>query len=735
MKSASAKYLLIGLALFTVILLSACAKPAPTPPSAAEFEISSLVITPDKTTPGQPVTITVDVENVGGSKAAHSVTLTIDGIKAQTKVINIASRAVEEVFFTVIEDKPKIYQVQVNGLAGTFQILKPATFTISNLAIAPASVNVGQEAMATVDVSNTGEVESSYSVVLTIDEAQVETKETIISAGATKTVGFTLAQNTPGLYEVNINGLERVLKVWGAVQTPLDIHKESWLSMLSKAETDRYYSYAIYASRTLAVKHPEVYLQGDDIFARVITTTPGMKKAYVTRDVHSQYFMELQLQGDSFSFDDVDFNKYELLTSKEICPPDYPFLSFFDRRLAPISISLKTFDNRITQLEKAEQLYFKAKHSGANDLFLLYCDNENAYLYGNGSLIWAENQEKVNSIEGNPVLIFNERHVWYPLMERNDTDKSELLKKLVAQYSTAKKEPELSDFESSLLDKLRRVTEAKTAERLTYLKLVSILYQWTMRGLLPAETKAELDKLGIPLSLPCRPWMEKRNLISPISAYLAATTKLQEGPAEVEALCSEYLCHAALPGESYAHGFVWMSGMVRGGLDDSYRTRAGICVEQAANIGAALELAGIDSYTMEGLADSGNTHHAHDFIYIPKYDLIISNGRIRKNASEANTVLDCHFDNLEYPYKYLDFIEHNGKWAWIYPGYFGTLSPEETLEMITHLRGIHGDDIQSGERPPPGEKMWQGKLKAISYEQLKQYLLEQQEHWTPYQLP
>jgi len=515
-----------------------------------------------------------------------------------------------------------------------------------------------------------------------------------------------------------------------------EIHKQAWSSTLSKAKEDNYYRYAIYASRILAVRHPEVYLQGDAIFIQVITGTPGLKQAYETKNIHSQYFQGQQLQGEGFSFDDVDFSKYKMVTSKEIYPLGYPFLPFFDRRLAPIATSLKTFDDRITQLEKSEQLYFKARHSGASDLFLIYCDNENAYLYRDGSVVSAENQEKAtNIIQGNPILIFNEQYTWYPLMGRDDTDRSELLRKLVTQYSTAKNQPELSDFELSLLPKLKEVTEAKTAERLTYLKLVSILYSWRMAALLPKEIKTEVQKLGIPkvgvpLCPPSRAWMGKRNLINPISAYLAAVAKLQEGQAKVEALCSEYLRHAAGTGLRSAHGFIWLGGMFWGGLEDSYRTHAGICVEQAANIGAALELAGIDSYTMEGLSSYDNMRYGHDFIYIPKYDLIISNGCIRP-ASQTNTVLDWAFGRPEYPYRCLDFIEHNGKWAaWIYPDYLGTLSPEETLGIIIHLRGIHGDDIQSGVRPSLGKEP-----QIISFEQLKQYLLKQQENWAPYQLP
>lgn len=569
---------------------------------------------------------------------------------------------------------------------------------------------------------------------LLVNGTHVQTQAVPVAPRATEKVVFSLPTDTGGLHEVDVGGLKGVLKVWHAGQTPGEIHRESWLNTVSKAEGDRYYSYAIYASRTLAVSHPEVYLQADDIFVRVITTNPGFRQAYKTKDVHSGYFYELRPRGDSFSFNDVGFDQYKLVSLQETYPPGYPLLPFFDRRLAPIAASLKTFDNRVSQLEKAEQLYFKAKRDGARDLFLIYCDNENAYLYQSGSLLQVQDGRKVTSLGGNPILIFNEQHVWYPLMLRDDTGKSQLLKELVAQYSTARKQPELSDFESGLLDRLRSVTEVETPQRLAYLKVVSSLYQQRMPDMLPPDRAAELRQLGIPLTPPSRAWTERRNVISPVSAYLAAIARLQTGRKGIEALCSEYLRHTATPGRREAHGHIWFGSMFWGSVDDSYRTRAGICVEQAANIGAALELAGIDSYSMEGLADLGNMHYAHDFLYIPAYDLVVSNETIRK-SSDADTVLDWNSDKAEFAYRYLDFIEHDGKWATICPEYSGTLSPQDTLEIMTRLRAMHGDDIQGGVRPQASSKMWEGRLNAIPFEQLKQYLLTKQRGWQPYRLP
>jgi len=121
MKSIFAKYLLIGLVLMALILPCACAKPA-LPPSSAEFEISSLVITPTEAVPAEPVTISVNVNNTGESEGAYPITLTLNGVKAQTKVVKVAPESTEKVSFIVTKDEPGTYNVGVNGLSGTLSV-------------------------------------------------------------------------------------------------------------------------------------------------------------------------------------------------------------------------------------------------------------------------------------------------------------------------------------------------------------------------------------------------------------------------------------------------------------------------------------------------------------------------------------------------------------------------------------------------------------------------------------
>lgn len=225
MKGIFIRHLLITLVLMALTLPLACAEPArpptptpapspaPTPAPAAEFEVSSLIITPSETIPDQPVTVSININNIGGTGGAYPITLTIDGVKAETKVVRVASQSTEKVSFVVIRDKPGIYSIGLNGLSGTFRVLKPTQFTTSNLAITPAEAEIGQIVTVTADVTNTGDIEGSYSVALTINGIQVETQDIVVAAGTTRTVTFTHAEDTVGLYCVEVGELAKLLTV------------------------------------------------------------------------------------------------------------------------------------------------------------------------------------------------------------------------------------------------------------------------------------------------------------------------------------------------------------------------------------------------------------------------------------------------------------------------------------------------------------------------------------------
>ncbi len=83
----------------------------------------------------------------------------------------------------------------------------PAAFAISELNISPPETYSGEAVTVSALVTNTGELEGSYSVALTINGVVVETTELTL-AGGSQEVSFTMSGDEAGTYSVGVNGLE-----------------------------------------------------------------------------------------------------------------------------------------------------------------------------------------------------------------------------------------------------------------------------------------------------------------------------------------------------------------------------------------------------------------------------------------------------------------------------------------------------------------------------------------------
>ncbi len=98
----------------------------------------------------------------------------------------------------------------------TFAILAPAapsppppvaTFTTSSLSISPGEVNPGEAVSISVLLTNTSDIEDSYTVTLKINGAIEETEAVTLPGGARQTVTFTTIQDKAGNYSVDVSGL------------------------------------------------------------------------------------------------------------------------------------------------------------------------------------------------------------------------------------------------------------------------------------------------------------------------------------------------------------------------------------------------------------------------------------------------------------------------------------------------------------------------------------------------
>lgn len=104
-------------ALIAVLLISmtfvACKAPA-------EFELSNLTVSKATVDVGDDVTISVDVENVGGTKGDCTVNFTVDGDELTATVENVRAGKQKEASVTYTPTEAKTYSVTADGLSASF---------------------------------------------------------------------------------------------------------------------------------------------------------------------------------------------------------------------------------------------------------------------------------------------------------------------------------------------------------------------------------------------------------------------------------------------------------------------------------------------------------------------------------------------------------------------------------------------------------------------------------------
>ncbi|MBA7505060.1 hypothetical protein ES706_03723 [subsurface metagenome] len=178
-------------------------------PQIAEFVVENLEITPEVVYPGEEVTISVDVANIGGTAGSKLIKLEIDGAVADSKSVVLDPSESKSVSFTVVETEPDNYEVSVDGLTGSFEVvpLPVAEVVVENLEITPEVVYPGEEVTISVDVANVGTVWGGYTVELKIEGEVVDSETVTLDPGEAKRASFTVYREAEGTYVVQVDGL------------------------------------------------------------------------------------------------------------------------------------------------------------------------------------------------------------------------------------------------------------------------------------------------------------------------------------------------------------------------------------------------------------------------------------------------------------------------------------------------------------------------------------------------
>ena len=89
----------------------------------------------------------------------------------------------------------------------------PAAFETTGLKINPPETDPGQELIITATVANTGDIRGGYMAELKVNDTTQQTMQVIVGAGETKAVTFAVVEDTPGIYEVVLGGLNGQFEV------------------------------------------------------------------------------------------------------------------------------------------------------------------------------------------------------------------------------------------------------------------------------------------------------------------------------------------------------------------------------------------------------------------------------------------------------------------------------------------------------------------------------------------
>jgi len=137
-------------------------------PPGAEFVVSDLVISPTEVNPGQVVTITCPVTNIGSE--AGDFTVTMGGDFMAERSVTLGPGESQVVAFEVTPAVAKSYSVSVDGLTGSFVATEVpvADIKVENLVISPTEVQVGELVTISVRATNYGTVAGSKVITCTV---------------------------------------------------------------------------------------------------------------------------------------------------------------------------------------------------------------------------------------------------------------------------------------------------------------------------------------------------------------------------------------------------------------------------------------------------------------------------------------------------------------------------------------------------------------------------------------
>jgi len=124
---------------------------------------------------------------------------------SRSAITKVKALFIIDVIIVAVAAGSYLYLHSTGGLAVVTS--KPAEFTVTDLAVQPLEAGLGEPITISVNVTNVGGEEGSYSLNLTVNDLFKGNQTVLLFGGNSSIVGFTDAENAEGNYVVKIGGL------------------------------------------------------------------------------------------------------------------------------------------------------------------------------------------------------------------------------------------------------------------------------------------------------------------------------------------------------------------------------------------------------------------------------------------------------------------------------------------------------------------------------------------------
>lgn len=461
--------------------------------------------------------------------------------------------------------------------------------------------------------------------------------------------------------------------------SPDFFHDKAWEEAILDDENGPEWKNAIYTYRTLMVSNPEIYLQTDKFWInKIVSKFPGWGNDYLYRDRAMHGYEEIQeltnngYQGNSkgkkFSWKNFQWENH--IANAVSIDEQYKnngvrsYHRWLDRKI-PFIWSAAKGEAWQTDIISLAECLFLQMDAKKKQVWLTITDDGKAFVTEylkrkkeiiihdplTGGTVELSTFTKSHS----PVLILNDKHVWYPLMNRDDRSENRELDAIVASIAKQGASPPLDAFELAIRDTLILKTKINSKEENQWAFLFASRmggeWSWRVEPILnvidkygPSQyreaQKANAGRGNLPYELSALFMMitEMSNRLSPLTAQIASeTAQEQSGHAIFMQISEHYFQLFSNPNDykrvygNYNH--IWVPT-----IEDKMVSKVGNCLVDATSVGSVLSLLKIihpdwNVYITNWWSNIFDGGHVIAGIYSDEVSYSLSNGRFAKDST------------------------------------------------------------------------------------------------------